>query len=112
MQEGTILSRGLEDTAKRIGLQPLNSVLTRRQCYQHAVLLGWNALPPKADLMLPFFNYADGNCDVTPRGGPAGFVAIAALLLGLIAVAAGLVLLRSPEGRRIARGESRPAGAV
>jgi hypothetical protein len=36
----------------------------------------------------------------------------AALLLGLIAVAAGLVLLRSPEGRRIARGESRPAGAV
>jgi chromosome partitioning protein len=48
VQEGTILSRGLEDTAKRIGLQPLNSVLTRRQCYQHAVLLGWNALPPKA----------------------------------------------------------------
>jgi hypothetical protein len=37
---------------------------------------------------------------------------IAALLLGLIAVAAGLVLLRSPEGRRVARGESRPAGAV
>jgi len=48
VQEGTILSRGLEDTAKRIGLQPLNSVLTRRQCYQHAVLLGWNALPAKA----------------------------------------------------------------
>lgn len=48
VQEGTILSRGLEDTARRIGLQPLNSVLTRRQCYQHAVLLGWNALPPKA----------------------------------------------------------------
>ena len=35
-----------------------------------------------------------------------------ALLLGLIAFAAGLVLLRSPQGRRIARGESRPAGAV
>jgi chromosome partitioning protein len=48
VQEGTILSRGLEDTARRIGLQPLNSVLTRRQCYQHAVLLGWNALPSKA----------------------------------------------------------------
>lgn len=48
VQDGTILSRGLEDTAKRIGLQPLNSVLTRRQCYQHAVLLGWNALPPRA----------------------------------------------------------------
>lgn len=48
VQEGTILSRGLEDTAKQIGLQSLNSVLTRRQCYQHAVLLGWNALPPKA----------------------------------------------------------------
>jgi len=37
---------------------------------------------------------------------------IAALVLGLISVAAGLVLLRSPEGRRVARGESRPAGAV
>ncbi|HEX8632905.1 MAG TPA: ParA family protein [Pyrinomonadaceae bacterium] len=48
VQEGTILSRGLEETAKRIGIRPLNSVLTRRQCYQHAVLLGWNALPPKA----------------------------------------------------------------
>ena len=37
---------------------------------------------------------------------------ITALLLGLISLAAGLVLLRSPEGRRVARGESRPAGAV
>ena len=35
-----------------------------------------------------------------------------ALFLGLIAVAAGLVLLRSPEGRRVARGEQRPADAV
>jgi hypothetical protein len=37
---------------------------------------------------------------------------IAALALGLIALAAGLVLLRSPEGRRVARGERRPADAV
>jgi Porin PorA len=37
---------------------------------------------------------------------------IAALVLGLISVAAGLVLLRFPEGRRVAQGESRPAGAV
>jgi Porin PorA len=37
---------------------------------------------------------------------------IAALGLGLIALAAGLVLLRSPEGRRVARGERRPADAV
>ena len=37
---------------------------------------------------------------------------IAALALGLIALAAGLVLLRSPEGRRVARGEHRPADAV
>jgi hypothetical protein len=39
-------------------------------------------------------------------------VPVAALLLGLVAIGAGLVLLRSPEGRRIARGERRPAGAV
>jgi hypothetical protein len=37
---------------------------------------------------------------------------VAALALGLIALAAGLVLLRSPEGRRVARGERRPADAV
>jgi hypothetical protein len=36
----------------------------------------------------------------------------AALLLGLIVAAAGLVLLRSPEGRRVARSEQRPADAV
>lgn len=48
VQEGTILSRGLEETAQRIGLLPLKSYLSRRQCYQHAVLLGWGALPAKA----------------------------------------------------------------
>jgi len=37
---------------------------------------------------------------------------VAALLLGLILVVAGLVLLRSPEGRRVAGGERHPAGAV
>ena len=36
----------------------------------------------------------------------------AALFLGLVALAAGLVLLRSPAGRRVARGERRPADAV
>src|SRR4029453_16129007 len=35
-----------------------------------------------------------------------------ALFLGLVALAPGLVLLRSPEGRRVARGERRPADAV
>jgi Porin PorA len=35
-----------------------------------------------------------------------------ALFLGLVALATGLVMLRPPEGRRVARGERRPAGAV
>jgi chromosome partitioning protein len=48
VQDGTILSRGLDETAERIGLRSLKNVLTRRQCYQHAVLLGWNGLPIKA----------------------------------------------------------------
>lgn len=48
VQDGTILARGLDETAQRIGLLPLKSVLARRQCYQHAVLLGWSALPAKA----------------------------------------------------------------
>jgi hypothetical protein len=29
-------------------LKSLKNFLTRRQCYQHAVLLGWNGLPTKA----------------------------------------------------------------
>jgi hypothetical protein len=37
---------------------------------------------------------------------------VAAAALGLILAAAGLVLVRSPEGRRVARGERRPADAV
>ena len=37
---------------------------------------------------------------------------LVALLLGLIAIGAGLVLLRAPEGRRVARSDRRPAGAV
>jgi hypothetical protein len=37
---------------------------------------------------------------------------VAALLLGLVSMAAGLVLLRSPEGRRVAGGERHPADAV
>ena len=55
----------------------------------------------------------------TPAGGPVltllgTVLPVAALLLALVCLAAGLVLLRSPEGRRVARpeGESRPAGAV
>jgi hypothetical protein len=35
-----------------------------------------------------------------------------ALFLGVVALAAGLVLLRPPEGRRVAKGERRPADAV
>jgi hypothetical protein len=37
---------------------------------------------------------------------------LVALFLGLIAIDTGLILLRSPEGRRVARSEQRPAGAV
>ena len=40
----TILARELPDLAKRIGVKALNSTISRRQCYQHAALLGWQAL--------------------------------------------------------------------
>jgi chromosome partitioning protein len=45
VQPGTILGRGLDDMAKRIGLPALKNRLQRRQAYQHAVLLGWKSLP-------------------------------------------------------------------
>jgi len=59
----------------------------------------------------------DGNADDASSGANrlrllGTVLPFAALLLGLVAIGAGLVLLRSPEGRRIARGERRPAGAV
>jgi len=59
----------------------------------------------------------DGNADDASSGANrlrllGAVLPFAALLLGLVAIGAGLVLLRSPEGRRIARGERRPAGAV
>jgi len=40
----TVLSRELPDLAKRVGVKPLRSTISRRQCYQHAALLGWKAL--------------------------------------------------------------------
>ena len=44
----TILSRELPDLAKRVGVKALTSTISRRQCYQHAALLGWKALDQAA----------------------------------------------------------------
>ena len=44
VQAHTVLSRGLPDLAKRIGVKSLKTTISRRQCYQHAALLGWKAL--------------------------------------------------------------------
>jgi chromosome partitioning protein len=40
----TVLSRELPDLAERIGVTALRSTISRRQCYQHAALLGWRGL--------------------------------------------------------------------
>ncbi|MDT7810652.1 MAG: chromosome partitioning protein [Acidobacteriaceae bacterium] len=48
VQSKTVLARELADMAGRIGLRPLNSVIHRRQVYQHSALLGWKALNPEA----------------------------------------------------------------
>lgn len=44
----TVLSRELPDLAKRIGVKALTTTISRRQCYQHAALLGWSALDQAA----------------------------------------------------------------
>ena len=44
----TVLARELPDLAKRIGVKAFKTTISRRQCYQHAALLGWNALDQAA----------------------------------------------------------------
>ncbi len=76
---------------------------------------------PYSHVLDAVLTYDDATVDKNARDASSGarrlrllgiILPVAALLLGLVSVAAGLVLLRSPEGRRVARGERRPAGAV
>lgn len=48
VQTKTVLARELPDLAKRIGARPLKQAISRRQCYQHAALLGWRSLTSDA----------------------------------------------------------------
>jgi len=52
VQHNTVLARNLPDLAKRIGVKALTSTISRRQCYQHAALLGWEALDQAAQVEL------------------------------------------------------------
>ena len=40
----TVLARELPEMARRVGVKAFSTVISRRQCYQHAALLGWKAL--------------------------------------------------------------------
>lgn len=44
VQRQTLLARELSSLAERIGLPSLNHQVSRRQSYQHAMVLGWKAL--------------------------------------------------------------------
>jgi hypothetical protein len=44
VQRHTVLARELDPLAERIGLPALRHSVSRRQAYQHAMLLGWKAL--------------------------------------------------------------------
>lgn len=48
VRPNTILARDLPGLAARIGVQALKTTISRRQCYQHAALVGWTALDPAA----------------------------------------------------------------
>ena len=48
VQVNTVLSRNLPALAARIGIKALTATISRRQCYQHAALLGWKALDAAA----------------------------------------------------------------
>jgi chromosome partitioning protein len=44
----TILARDLPAYAERLGIEALRATISRRQCYQHAALAGWQALDAAA----------------------------------------------------------------
>ena len=48
VQPGTLLSRELDTMVGKIGLPALFNVVRRRQCYQHAAVLGWPGLTVRA----------------------------------------------------------------
>lgn len=48
VQEGTLLARELKGVADQVGVRGLSNVLRRRQCYQHAAVLGWGGLTTAA----------------------------------------------------------------
>ena len=48
VRPNTVLSRELPTMAKRIGVKALKASVSRRQCYQHAALMGWQALDKPA----------------------------------------------------------------
>lgn len=48
VQTGTVLCRELDHLAEKVGVKPLFNNIRRRQCYQHASILGWSALPLRA----------------------------------------------------------------
>lgn len=48
VQANTVLARELDDLAKRIGLKPCKTTISRRQAYQHAALVGWGGLTADA----------------------------------------------------------------
>jgi len=48
VQANTILARDLPALADRIGVEALKATISRRQCYQHAALMGWTALDAAA----------------------------------------------------------------
>lgn len=48
VQPGTLLARELGDMSEKIGLPSLVNSVRRRQCYQHAAVLGWTGLTADA----------------------------------------------------------------
>lgn len=48
VQPGTLLSKELGTMTEKIGLSALFNVVRRRQCYQHAAVLGWSGLTERA----------------------------------------------------------------
>jgi len=48
VQPGTVLTRDVDSMSEKLGMRSLKNTLHRRQCYQHAAVLGWPGLTTAA----------------------------------------------------------------
>jgi DUF3068 family protein len=121
-EAATVPTDVIYSNVKTLWVEPATGIIVKAQQDASQVLMtrGGEQVLTMLDATLTYDDATvDANADDAASGARqltlfGTVLPVAAVLLALVCLAAGLILLRSPEGRRVARpeGESRPAGAV